>query len=172
MVSMPSFEVVTTGASASRCILRAHLTQGAEQNDRADPYRGSRLYLIARAFEGDAPAPLLGLAECTVPKLAQRAPPIQNPNQPDPAPRWRHHLSQHPLLARQRPRGDGTRDAEFEGGGMSAIDPKRTSESALQRHGTRMVGHEMAGVELATEQYSVPSEGNDTHEGVWRRRWA
>ena len=58
-------------------ILLAHLTQGAEQSDKAGPYQGSLLYLIARALEDDDPTPLLGLAECTEPELALRQLPIQ-----------------------------------------------------------------------------------------------
>ncbi|MBK7144924.1 MAG: hypothetical protein IPH76_06840 [Xanthomonadales bacterium] len=63
-------------------ILLAHLTQGAEQNDKAGPYQGSLLYLIARAFEDDDPTPLLGLAECTDPELALRGLQIQTITSP------------------------------------------------------------------------------------------
>jgi hypothetical protein len=63
-------------------ILLAHLTQGAEEHDKAGPYKGSLLYLIARALEDDDPTPLLGLAECTEPELALRALPIQTITSP------------------------------------------------------------------------------------------
>lgn len=63
-------------------ILLAHLTQGAEHNDKAGPYKGSLLYLIARAFEDDDPTPLLGLAECSEPELALRGLPIQSITSP------------------------------------------------------------------------------------------
>lgn len=66
----------------ARRILLAHLSQGAELNDKAGPYKGSLLYLIARAFEDDDPTPLLGLAECTDPELALRALPIQTITSP------------------------------------------------------------------------------------------
>ncbi len=63
-------------------ILLAHLTEGAENADKAGPYKGSLLYLIARALEDDDPTPLLGLAECTEPELALRQLPIHKITSP------------------------------------------------------------------------------------------
>jgi hypothetical protein len=39
------------------------MNKSLEQDDTAGPYRKSLLYLVSRAFEGDQPAPILGLEE-------------------------------------------------------------------------------------------------------------